>query len=95
MKDNRDPGTLDLLGPAKRGRGRPRKADALSNAERQRLHRARVKAKEQIAAVSADPGLQLLAATFRDLIEAEARAKAGCTSDELTALLTRAVNRFS
>ena len=42
MKDDRDDKTLDLLGPPKRGRGRPRTyADA---AEKQRAYRERVKA---------------------------------------------------
>ncbi|HCE5765246.1 TPA: hypothetical protein ACLF3A_006448 [Pseudomonas aeruginosa] len=39
-KDTRDTQTLDAF-PAKPSRGRPRKADALSNAERQRLYRQR------------------------------------------------------
>ncbi|ASA15915.1 hypothetical protein CDL16_17640 [Pseudomonas aeruginosa] len=39
-KDTRDTHTLDAF-PAKPSRGRPRKADALSNAERQRLYRQR------------------------------------------------------
>lgn len=73
MKDNRDPGTLDLLGSAKRGRGRPPKADSLSNAERQRRYRERRKA-QGITLASQDGAVALLASTFRDLIEADARA---------------------
>ncbi|HHM8663460.1 TPA: hypothetical protein ACRMCZ_004151 [Pseudomonas aeruginosa] len=43
-KDTRATQTLDAF-PAKPFRGRPRKADALSNAERQRLYRQRQAAK--------------------------------------------------
>ncbi|WP_266158719.1 hypothetical protein [Dyella silvatica] len=41
MIDARDPGTLPLQLTIKRGRGRPRKADALTPAQRQRRFRAR------------------------------------------------------
>jgi hypothetical protein len=41
MIDARDPGTLPLQLVIKRGRGRPRKADALTPAQRQRRFRAR------------------------------------------------------
>lgn len=41
MIDARDPGTLPLQLIIKRGRGRPRKADALTPAQRQRRFRAR------------------------------------------------------
>lgn len=44
MVDPLDPGTLALPLAFKRARGRPRKADALSAAERARRYRARKKA---------------------------------------------------
>lgn len=44
MVDPLDPGTLALPLAFRRGRGRPRKADALSAAERARRYRARKKA---------------------------------------------------
>ncbi|WP_199100609.1 hypothetical protein [Dyella sp. ASV21] len=44
MVDPLDPGTLALPLTFKRSRGRPRKADALSAAERARRYRARKKA---------------------------------------------------
>ncbi|MHA6203425.1 hypothetical protein ACXU4B_03260 [Dyella soli] len=43
MVDPLDPGTMALPLGFKRGRGRPRKADALSAAERARRYRARRK----------------------------------------------------
>ncbi|WP_430390111.1 hypothetical protein [Dyella sp. 20L07] len=44
MVDPLDPGTIALPLTFKRGRGRPRKIDALSAAERARRYRARKKA---------------------------------------------------
>jgi hypothetical protein len=42
MKQLEDTKTIDMLGePTKRGRGRPRKADALTNAQRQQRWRIR------------------------------------------------------
>lgn len=43
MVDPRDPGTISMFHPARRGRGRPRKANALSPAERARSYRLRRK----------------------------------------------------
>lgn len=76
MKDKRDPGTLGLLGPAKRGRGRPRKPDALSNAERQYRYRQRKKAVQPVAVGSHEAAVALLAMTYRDLGQLESAAAA-------------------
>lgn len=45
MRDLNDPHTLDLIDPepATRGRGRPKKPDALTDAERARRYRERKK----------------------------------------------------
>jgi hypothetical protein len=40
VKDVRDPGTAEMALQPKRGRGRPRKADALTPAERAKRYRA-------------------------------------------------------
>lgn len=53
MVDPLDPGTIALPLPFKRSRGRPRKANALSAAERARRYRARKRA-SSIRAVSRD-----------------------------------------
>ena len=47
MKQLEDDKTLDLLGPAKRGRGRPATGNAASAAERQRQRRERLRAAGQ------------------------------------------------
>jgi hypothetical protein len=101
----RDPNTSDMFAPPKRGRGRPRKADALSNAERQRRFRARQKMQGTSRERDA---VDLLASAFRDVIEAEARAiqlvesmalagdaKAARLAGELRAVLRRATGRFA
>lgn len=46
MKDPHDQGTPDLL-PLPKTRGRPKTGNALSNAEKQRAYRQRLKAKKQ------------------------------------------------
>ncbi|QWT22653.1 hypothetical protein KPL74_05840 [Bacillus sp. NP157] len=78
MKKNinatRDPNTADMFPMAKRSRGRPRKPDALTNAQRQARYRARRKAMGFDSRGINTAAVQLLASTFRDLIEADARA---------------------
>lgn len=44
MKQVEDTKTIDLLGEPPKGRGRPRKSDAMSSAQRMALHRARLRA---------------------------------------------------
>jgi hypothetical protein len=101
----RDPNTSDMFPMPKRGRGRPRKADALSNAERQRRFRARRKLEGSPRERDA---VDLLASAFRDVIEAEARAiqlvesmalagdpHAARLAGELRAVLRRASGRFA
>ncbi|MHC1479347.1 hypothetical protein ACYJW8_03780 [Frateuria aurantia] len=75
MIDEDDPGTLAMNLPPRRGRGRPRKPDALSNAERQRRWRqrraeeARVAAAQKALMVGSDSGLSIERAHSERLTE--------------------------
>lgn len=68
MVDPQDPGTMALPLAFRRGRGRPRKADALSAAERARRYRARKKA---LAAHAVPASLCLQLTQERDAAMAE------------------------
>ena len=70
MVDPLDPGTVAMAFTFKRGRGRPRKTDALSAAERARRYRAR---RKQLVLNAVPAGLYELAVRERD--EALARMK--------------------
>jgi hypothetical protein len=75
LNATRDPNTSDMF-PVKRGRGRPKKADALTNAERQRLFRERQKIKALgPTAQLRDLSVEVLAGTFADLVYIELAAK--------------------
>jgi|ERR1700754_1820265 hypothetical protein len=66
---------IDMF-PATRGRGRPRKADALSNAERQHRYRQRMKERQAKATVSTEDDLVfLLGSMWRDILSAQSLAK--------------------
>jgi hypothetical protein len=112
MKKNinatRDPNTSDMFPNAKRGRGRPRKPDALTNAQRQARYRAKRKAMGFDSRGVNAAAVQLLASTFRDLIEADARAgqlldavkgaghdDAAAMAKQLRALVEKATHRFA
>lgn len=56
MKDEHDQSTPDML--TKRGRGRPRKVDAMSEAERARGYRQRKRDRAQQAADNPDLGMR-------------------------------------
>lgn len=75
MIDENDPGTVGMELQPRRGRGRPRKPDALSNAERQRRWRlrraeeARQAAAEQALMAGRDSGLSIEKAHSERLTE--------------------------
>jgi hypothetical protein len=80
MVDPLDPGTIALPLSFKRSRGRPRKANALSAAERARRYRVRQKA---MSVHSVPAGLHSQVVRERD----EARAQLGLLRAELEQLL--------
>lgn len=66
---------IDMF-PVTRGRGRPRKADALSNAERQHRYRQRMKDRQARATVSTEDDLVFLLGTmWRDILLAQTLAR--------------------
>jgi hypothetical protein len=86
MKDLNDRTTVDLFAPAKRRRGRPHTGQAMTNAERQKAYRQRLKAIRvtvtknqpdeidwQARAVELQLELDGLREHYRQLIEIDAR----------------------